>query len=586
MFTISLGLSEAALFAILYRSFRLLLGSPLPKIFIAQGISRGEAFMALLFFALVLQLIASASRAWSGIVSGRFAANCQTEVLPTIHRYILSLSFSCVSGIRIGELSHQATLAPNTINLEIEERIHLITESVLALVYLLVLARISIWLLLMAGVLGFGILLTQSWLRPRIRVAAKEVEQQRQRVTSALTADLQALRLIHSNACVEEANNRFAAVSQGLETKLRTLSTLRSLLQPTAEFLPVFAAIVLGLLSWQLTNGRTELLLPGLATFVIALQRLNARLAKMALSLNSLTENRPRVDMLNELLSPASKSFRRRGGKLFPGLQREICFDNVYFRYPNRQRDSLQGISFSLRRGATVALVGPSGAGKSTIVDLLVGLVQPANGSILIDGEDLEALNLDSWQKNLGVVSQDVVMLHDTIAANITFGMGGDFPADQIRNAALAACADEFISKLPEGYDTVIGEQGHRLSGGQRQRISLARAILRQPEILILDEATSALDSHSEAKVHAAIEAFSRGRTVLSIAHRLSSIRHASTILVIEAGRIVERGTHEDLIAISGLYASLWTCQSQGSARAMMAPQISNSIHSHPDAAE
>jgi ATP-binding cassette subfamily B protein/subfamily B ATP-binding cassette protein MsbA len=559
-----LGISEATLFATLYRSFSLLLGSSLPQVFIVYGLSRGQAFMLLLGVVLILQLIASSCRAYSDIVSGRFAARCQAEVLPRIHRYILSLSYGCVSGMKTGDLTHQANLAPSTINLEIEERIRLITESVLASVYLLVLVKISPWLLIMACFLGLGIALTQARLRPQIRMAAKEVEAQRRRVTSTLTADLQALRLIHSNACEAETNEHFASVLHGLEQKLVNLSRLRSFLQPTAEFLPVFAAVVLGILSWRLSAGRTEWLIPSLATFVLALQRLNARLAKMGLCLNLLTENRPRVDMLNELLNPEGKTFRRRGGRSFAELKHEICFDNVYFRYPNRSQDTLEGISFSLPCKATVALVGSSGAGKSTIVDLLVGLITPTHGSILVDGEDLLSLSLNCWQRSLGVVSQDVLMIHDTIAANIAFGLGKDVCQDQIHNAAVSACAADFIAKLPEGYDTVIGEHGHRLSGGQRQRISLARAILRQPQILILDEATSALDSHSESKVHAAIEAFSRGRTVLAIAHRLSSIRHADMILVIDAGKIIERGSHDQLIATSGAYASLWRCQVQG----------------------
>lgn len=564
LLVVVLGIAEASLFATLYRSFSLLLGSPLPKVFMVHGISRGEAFMAMLLLVLLLQLIASACRATSDIVSGRFAASCQAEVLPNIHHYILSLSFGCVSGMKIGDLSHQASIAPTTINLEIEERIRLITESVLALVYLLVLVKISAWLLIMACFLGLGIALTQSWLRPQIRLAAKEVEQQRQWVTSTLTADLQALKLIHSNACEEEANNHFSSVLQGLEKRLVKLSRLRSLLLPTAEFLPVFAAVLLGLVSWQLTNGRSELLIPSLATFVLALQRLNARLAKMALSLNLLAENRPKVDMLNTLLSPEGKSFRRQGGQPFRQLERDICFEDVYFRYPNRPQDTLHGVSFTLPRTGTVALVGASGAGKSTIVDLLVGLINPTHGSILIDGEDLQTLSLNTWRRCLGVVSQDVLMVHDTIAANIAFGMGHKIGIEQIHDAAKAACAADFIAKLPDGYNTVIGEHGHRLSGGQRQRISLARAILRQPQILILDEATSALDSHSEARVHAAIEAFSRGRTVLAIAHRLSSIRHADMILVIDAGKIIERGSHDQLIATSGPYAALWKCQVQG----------------------
>ena len=189
----------------------------------------------------------------------------------------------------------------------------------------------------------------------------------------------------------------------------------------------------------------------------------------------------------------------------------------------------------------------------------------PTSGAILVDGVDLQTLNIESWQRQLGVVSQDVLLIHDTVAANIAFGIGAHATQADIHRAAEAACAAEFINQLPSGYATVIGENGHRLSGGQRQRLSLARAILRQPEILILDEATSALDSHLEARVHQAIQAFGSGRTVLAVAHRLSSIRDAQLILVIDSGRVVERGNHHDLLAAGGAYAALWNRQ-QGKA--------------------
>jgi ATP-binding cassette subfamily B protein/subfamily B ATP-binding cassette protein MsbA len=563
-FVLLLGLSEACLFATIYRTISLLFtpgDSPLAG---PLGLTRGQAFPLLLALISILQVIASISRAMASIFSGRFAASCQAMVLPEIHRYLLGLSYSCVSGFKIGELSHQATIAPLTINTEIDERIRILTEASLACAYLLILIFISPWLLLMACFLGFGIVLSQSWLRPRIRHAAMSVEQQRHKVSAAITADLQVLRLIHSNACQDDSNKRFSQEVAGLEARLKRLSCLRSLVEPTAELLPVLAAVLLGVLSWRLTNGQNALLIPSLATFVLALQRLNVRMAKLALSFNALTENQSRVEILNQLLTPTGKTFRRRGGAPFPGLQREISFQNVSFRYPNRQRDTLASISFTIPCHGMVALVGASGAGKSTIVDLLVGLLEPSAGAILVDGKDLSELDLDHWQRSLGVVSQDVLMVHDTIAVNLAFGTQGPLSLETIRKAAMAANADGFISQLPEGYNTVIGEHGHRLSGGQRQRLSLARAMLRNPDLLILDEATSALDSHSEAQVHAALESFGRGRTVLSIAHRLSSIRHADTIIVIDAGRIVERGSHDELIRASGPYASLWTRQIQG----------------------
>ncbi|MEB3260289.1 MAG: ABC transporter ATP-binding protein [Cyanobacteriota bacterium] len=564
IFILVLGLSEACLFATIYRTIGLLFAPEPDAILKTFYLTQGQAFLILLGLISILQVIASLSRALVGILSGRFAASCQGKVLPEVYQYLLSLSYSCASSFRAGDLSHQATIAPLTINTEIDERIRIITEGLLASIYFLVLLRISPWLLLMASALGISIVFTQSWLRPRIRSASLEVEQQRQEISGSITAALQVLRLIHSNASQNYSSRLFKRDVQGLEQKLKKLSAYRSLLEPTAELLPVLAAVILGSVSWALTGGQSALLIPGLATFVLALQRLNMRLAKLAMSFNTLTENQPRVDLLNQLLTTDNKEFRRKGGLQFSGFNNEIVFEDVCFRHPSRDVETLRDINFSIPRKGMVALVGPSGSGKSTIADLLVGLIDPCAGRILVDGKELRTLDLDGWQKSLGVVSQEVFMIHETIEANIAFGAEGIVTPKEIRRAALAASADGFISALPDGYQTIIGEHGHRLSGGQRQRLSLARAMLRNPEILILDEATSALDSHAEAEVHAAIEAFSQGRTVLAIAHRLSTIRHANMILVIDAGIIVERGTHDQLLATPGPYASLWTFQTRG----------------------
>jgi ATP-binding cassette subfamily B protein/subfamily B ATP-binding cassette protein MsbA len=568
-FALLLGAAEACLFAAIYLTLRVLTGTALPE---ALGWPRSLVFLLLLISLLILQMIASFSRAMTGTLSGRFAARCQAQVVPKVHRFILSLSYGCASSFRIGDLAHRASLAPLAIQTEIEQTSLILSDALLGAIYLLVLVLISPWMMLLAAGLAMAMVFTQSRLRPRIRQASREVEQQQRQIASALTADLQVLRLLHSSASTDQANQSFQKRLEGLEQKLRRLSFLRSLMEPIGELLPMLAAVTLGLLSWQLTNGRPELVIPGLATFVLALQRLNLRFAKLGLSFNMLAENMGRIELLNELLQHEGKIFRRRGGRPFAGLQREIRFQGVKLRYPEKPDASVRDLEFSLPRGSTVALVGASGAGKSTIADLLVGLLNPTEGQILIDGVDLQRLDLDSWQRHLGVVSQDVLLLNDTIAANITFGMGDSMDSEAIRKAAQAACADEFIQALPATYGTLIGEHGHRLSGGQRQRLSLARAILRQPDILILDEATSALDSHSEAKVHQAIQAFSSGRTVLAIAHRLSSIRDASEILVIDEGRIVERGNHTSLLAAAGPYAALWQLQ-QNQAPAVPLPR-------------
>jgi ATP-binding cassette subfamily B protein/subfamily B ATP-binding cassette protein MsbA len=232
----------------------------------------------------------------------------------------------------------------------------------------------------------------------------------------------------------------------------------------------------------------------------------------------------------------------------------------VSLQYAPELPPALNNISFCLPKGQMLALVGPSGAGKSSIADLLTGLYGPSSGQIWIDDTPLDQLDLASWQQHLGVVSQDTFLFNTTIAENIAFGTPGATEA-QIKAACRAAQAAGFIESLPKGYETLVGERGYRLSGGQRQRLSLARAILRDPELLILDEATSALDSQSERLVQEAIERFERNHTVLVIAHRLSTIVRADQILVLEAGHVVQQGSHSSLLAEGGLYRQLWQQQ-------------------------
>ncbi len=296
--------------------------------------------------------------------------------------------------------------------------------------------------------------------------------------------------------------------------------------------------------------------------FLAAVMMLYDPVRKMPLYYNSFQQAVGASQEIFRFMDAQDEVPERKHAATLPGFARAIEFQDVRFAYEREgeRTDVLKGISLTLRRGEVVALVGPSGAGKSTLANLLPRFYDVSDGAILVDGQDVRDVTLASLREQIGKVTQETVLFNDSVRNNIAYGRP-DVAMEQIESAARAAYAHDFILRLPNGYETVIGERGTRLSGGERQRLAIARALLKDAPILVLDEATSSLDTESEAAVQAALGNLMQGRTVLVIAHRLSTVRRADRIVVLEAGSITEEGTHEQLLELGGTYARLYALQ-------------------------
>lgn len=337
----------------------------------------------------------------------------------------------------------------------------------------------------------------------------------------------------------------------------------RELGAPLSEVLGTIGLVAILVLGGMLVF-KGEILSSVFIFFVIIFARLIPPVQAVVRAYNNLQKGNASANRFFEILDADEKIIEQPNAFVLQNFTHSVDYDHVSFSYSSDQDGSqvyvLKDISFSLHKGCTYALVGPSGAGKTTLVDLLPRFYD-CEGAISVDGHPIRELNINSLRALIGIVSQNCILFNDTVANNIAFGRP-DVRRDAIIEAARVAFADEFIRQLPQGYDTVIGDRGMNLSGGQRQRLSIARAVLKDPPILILDEATSALDAESEQAVQRALSRLMLGRTSIVIAHRLSTIQHADSILVMDHGIIVERGSHAELLNLNGLYKHLIDLQS------------------------
>ncbi len=396
---------------------------------------------------------------------------------------------------------------------------------------------------------------TFSW---RMRRASRGSQEAVARMVEALQETSHCARVIKVFGGEAQEAGRFGQINNEVRRQGMRQAVASSATSPiTHIFASIALAIVVYVALTQSASGSTSV--GSFVSFITALLMLLAPLRRLADVSAPLQRGLASAESVFQLLdeAPEADPGQTRLGR----AEGRITLEQVTFRYPGAERDALAGVSLDIAPGQTVALVGQSGGGKSTLAALVPRFYNPDSGCLRLDGHDLQELSLESLRRNIAYVSQDVLLFNDTVAANIAYGATADASREQIEAAAEAAHALDFIRALPEGFDTVIGENGNRLSGGQRQRLAIARALLKDAPVLILDEATSALDNESERAVQAALETLMQNRTTLVIAHRLSTIESADKIIVLAQGAIVEQGTHAELLAREGAYASLYRLQ-------------------------
>jgi ATP-binding cassette, subfamily B, bacterial MsbA len=368
------------------------------------------------------------------------------------------------------------------------------------------------------------------------------------------------MRVIRAFGREDYEHERFEQCSNRVRRAFLRVHFLEEAVHPIHDFL---AAALLLLIVFATARSGGDV--SGLLVFSFVLYRLQPRVKDFDASRLRLAALLPSVEEVRSLIDPAGKQYVTSGTAVHQGLDRGIVFDRVSFSYDKADDPALTDASFTIAAGKTTALVGLSGGGKSTIIKLILRFEDPTDGAILLDGRPLPEFDLASWRSQLALVSQDVYLFNATVRENIAYGRL-EAGQDEIVEAARKADAHDFIERLPAKYDTVLGPRGVRLSGGQQQRISLARAIIRNPRVLILDEATNALDSISEQWIQDTLDKLREHRTVIMIAHRLSTIERADQIIVLDTGRVVERGTLAELIKADGLFARLYELQHRLSA--------------------
>lgn len=522
-----------------------------------EGGNNLALMVAVVFLAIVLKNIASYI---NSLVASSLSRRLVNDIRKEGIKLLLEVDLDFYAKTKIGDIINRINQEVGRAAGAIKTSINIFTTSITILTFVSILISIS-WQLTLAstGLLLLVTLINQTFIK-RAKVFGKILSEKSKAYSNALLEILTGIRLIKSVSHEQVEYQRIQRLIDEREQADFQSQANFAALSPINEVTGILSILAIVFLGKTLFLQQIESLTTVLLIYLVVLFRLLPVVSQLNTQRSQLANATPSTEIIADFMRRDNKPFMVNGKEPYTKIEQGIRLEDVSFAYPGHDSLVLQGVNLWIPKGTTLALVGSSGAGKSTLADLLPRFYDPVEGAITIDGKNLRIYDIHSLRRSLGIVSQDTFLFNTSVRNNIAYGMK-NVTEQEIIEAAKRANAYEFIVKLSKGFDTEIGDRGVMLSGGQRQRMAIARALLRNPDILILDEATSALDTVSERLVQQAIDELCRDRTTIVIAHRLSTIQRADQIAVMDKGRVVELGTHEELLNKGGHYSRLYSMQ-------------------------
>lgn len=533
--------------------------------FVSMYIDKVGASRVLLYLCLIFCLIVFIKTAFyfgSSAVMVPIRTGIVRDLRTQIYAKIVSLPLGFFSQERKGDIIARMSGDVQEVETSITSTLDmLIKNPILIIVYLFVLFRMSWQLTLFTIVFAPIVIAIMSAIGRRLRADSKEAQQYWSDTMSQVEETLGGLRVIKAFLAERKMNGRFAGITDRMRRKSNQVAVRQSSAHPVSEFLgSSMIAVVMWFGGTLILGEKSVIDAPTFMAYIAILYSVIQPIKDLAKAAYGIPKGLASMDRINAILCAENGITEKENPTRIDGFNDAIRFEGVSFSYEDG-RKVLKDVSLEIPKGKTIAIVGASGAGKTTLVDLIPRFYDCCSGRISIDGTDIRDVRLSDLRALMGNVNQEPILFNDSVFNNIAFGVEGA-TLEQVQAAAKIANAHDFIMEKEGGYDANIGDRGVKLSGGQRQRISIARAILKNPPILILDEATAALDTESERSVQEALDRLMASRTTIAIAHRLSTIKEADEIIVMDDGHIVERGRHEELLSLGGYYKKLHDMQS------------------------